>query len=387
MEFVLSAFALFVMLHLIYSLVEFNIGYRKLTNLAEVPILPKAQLPFLSIIFSALNEEETIEKALTSLLSLDYPNYEVIAIDDRSTDNTPKILDRLQKKFAHLRVYHIKALPEDWLGKNHALHFAAQKARGSWFLFTDADVSMKKETATLAMSYVLNQKIDHLTIYEHHIRKSFWLKILLLGSYTSYSTIMKPWRIRYRWSKKSLGHGAFNLVKADAYWQTGGHRAIAMECLDDLMLGRQIKMHHFKQDTINGGDFVEREWYTSATDMINGLKKNGFAYFNFALINVFWVLILSMLYYVWPIVAVICCTGLLRWLNAIDVGLLLIFVSTVATQFRMSKIFAFFYPISIIMINYAVIISAISTFKNKGIIWRETHYSIEKLKYKNARLK
>jgi glycosyltransferase involved in cell wall biosynthesis len=378
--------ALITFLYLVFTFIEVVIGFNRIKNLKNQSIIDHEQLPSISIIFSALNEEDKIEAALTSLMQLDYPRLEVIAVNDRSTDKTPEILERLKQRYPALNVRHIDKLPEGWLGKNHALHTASQHALGDWLLFTDADVLMKKELLLKAISYVLEKKIDHLTIYEHHQRKKFGLKLLLLGSYIGYSIQMKPWRIRHFWSKRSLGHGAFNLVKKSAYQQCGGYETIAMECLDDVKLGELLKANKFRQDVVNAQDYLEKEWYTSLSDMIHGIKKNGFAYYDYHYLPAVRDQLFVFIFFVWPVIAMICYSGPLRWLNAGCVALTLILSTYVAKQFKLQKRYAFFYPISMLLLVYTVGNSIFSTYKNKGITWRGTFYSLSSLKKKKRRV-
>lgn len=285
MEMLFIVIATASMLYLLFLIADLTIGYNKIKNLSNQYVLDRKQLPSLSIMFTALNEEANIEKGLTSLLTLDYPNYEVIVINDRSTDKTPDILARLQKTYPHLHVYHVTELPENWFGKNHGLHVASQYAKGDWLLFTDSDVSMKRDALLKTMSYALENKLDHLTIHEYHSRNDFLHKILLLGYYISYSVVVKPWRIRHSWSKKSLGRAVFNLVKKSSYDRCGGHTPISLECLDDLKLGELLKKNGCKQDVVNAQEYVEFQWYNSAKEMITGLEKNGFAYHRYQMFS------------------------------------------------------------------------------------------------------
>lgn len=381
MEDIILALGLVTLLHLIYTLIEFKLGSKKINLLFQQKTLNKS-LPSVSIILSALNEEKIIEQTVKCLLKLDYPHLEIIAINDRSSDQTPYILEKLKSKYLQLQVYHIDKLPVGWLGKNHALNFAAQKASGDWLLFTDADVIMKPLILKKAMSYCLENQIDHLTINEPHVRHRFWLKVLMLGCYTTYCMVMKPWRIRYSWSKKYLGHGAFNLVRKTAYTQSGGHAAIAMECLDDLMLGKLLKKNGFKQDIVDGTELIEREWYSSAKEMVNGLNKNSFAFFDFNLLRVTRDFSLALIYYIWPLVAVFICSGLSRWIYICNILLTYFLVISIAKQFRLHAGFALLYPISICMLLYTIWLSVYSTYKNNGIFWRDTHYSLATLRAK-----
>lgn len=366
--------------YLLYTSIELTFGFHKIKNLSTQILVPSSRLPKISIILSALNEEDVLEDAISLLMNLDYPQLEVIAVNDRSTDNTQRILEQLHQRYPQLQTHHIHTLPDNWFGKNYALHYAAQRATGDWFLFTDADVQMRGDTITKAISYALEMKIDHLTIYEHHHRHGFWLKLMLLGLYVVYSMFMKPWRIRYSWSKKSVGHGAFNLVSKPAYQACGGHQAIAMECLDDIKLGELLKKNGFKQDTVDGRDFISRSWYTSVSDMVHGLKKNSFAYYNYHLLPALCDLPLAFLFYIWPIVATIFFSGTIRWLNILNVCLMFYISLCVAKHFRLEKRYAIFYPLGIMMMVYTMWNSIFSIYINNGVIWRGTHYPLNKIR-------
>jgi glycosyltransferase involved in cell wall biosynthesis len=380
MDLLLIAVAFCTFIYLIFIVIEFAYGFNKIKLLTEQVPLTHERLPMVSIIFSALDEEVAIEETVSSFLKLDYPNFEVIAVNDRSTDSTPDILNRLSQLHPTLVVHHINNLPAGWFGKNHALHVAAKAARGEWLLFTDADVLMKKETLVQAMSYAIDNTLDHLTIFEHHIRKTFGLKLLLLSYYLCYSIQRKPWRISQSWSKHTVGHGAFNLVRKSAYQHCGGHQTIALECLDDMKLGELIKSRGFRQDTVDGKDFVEREWYGSLNEMISGVEKNSFAYFNYRMLPSIRDTVLAIIFFIWPLFSLFFCTGLIVFLNSINILLMLGISAFIAKKFRLKKRYALFYPLSIAILLYSIWNSIAKIYKNKGVIWRGTHYSLKLLR-------
>lgn len=378
MEMVFTAIAVVTLLHLIYTFLEITLGYNSIQDLDKIKVTEQ-NLPSVSVILSALNEEDHIAQTVTSLLSLKYPNLEVIVVNDRSTDRTLEILQNMAPN-PNLRILNVQNLPENWLGKNHALHRAGLQAKGDWLLFTDADVIMKPETLLRAMSYIQKKQLDHLTIYENHIRNSFWLTVLMLGSYITYSIFNKPWRIRLSWSKQSLGHGAFNLVNKSVYFACGGHQTIALKCLDDLMLGKLIKDNGFRQDIINSSHYVEREWYPSLSEMIDGLKKNSFAYFNFSVWSVIRIFTLVTIYFFGPLVAICIYSGSLFWLNLVNIFIMLLMSLVVCHQFKIHPGFAPLYPLAILILLYTVSLSMIFTYKNNGVIWRGTHYPLDMLR-------
>lgn len=368
-----------LLIYLLYLIIEFKIGFNSIKKLSSQVTLPSDFLSSVSIIFSARNEERILAKSIQSILNLNYPNFEIIAVNDRSTDNTSSILNQFESH-ACFKAKHIQQLAKGWLGKNSALHIASQSAKGEWLLFTDADVLMDKDLIAKAISYALENNIDHLTIYEHHISSGFWLMITLLATYITYSMVMMPWRIKCSWSKKSLGHGAFNLVKKSCYLECGGHRSIAMECFDDLKLGKLIKDNGFKQDIVDGKGLIERAWYHSLNEMIHGLKKNGFAYFNYSFLRFFTKFIFGLFFFISPWAAIVMLQGPLQWLNLMNIILTFWVAFIVAERFYMQKYYVLFYPIGILVLFYTLWHSVITTYRRHGIIWRDTYYSLEELR-------
>jgi glycosyltransferase involved in cell wall biosynthesis len=384
MEHTVIAIALVTFGYLFLTSVECLVGLNFLKNLSKQKVMPEKDLPTVSIIFSALNEQEDVEGTLHSLLALKYPKLEIIAINDRSTDATPQIMDRFQKEHPEIKVIHLKELPEGWLGKNHALYYGSKLATGEWLLFTDADVMMKSDTLTKTLSFVTENHLDHLTIYEHHLRKTFWLRVMFMGHYLTYTIFFRPWRIRFAWSKRALGHGAFNLINAKVYRNCGGHEAIALECLDDMKLGELVKLNGYKQDTLNGRDYVEREWYHSLPHMIKGWEKNNFAFFDYKILPFFFNVLMALLFFIWPVVAVFFFPGPARWLNIASIALTLVLGAFVAVHFRIQKRYTIFYPIGVLILIYSAWNSFVKVYRQNGVVWRGTHYSLKELKNRKA---
>jgi cellulose synthase/poly-beta-1,6-N-acetylglucosamine synthase-like glycosyltransferase len=128
--------------------------------------------PRVSIIVPARHEEDDIEQSLTRLLQLDYDNYEVIAVNDRSTDRTGEIMERVAHRpdgHGRLRVIHHRELPSGWLGKTHAMWTATNAASGEWLLFTDADVLFKPDSLGRAVAYAEAEKADHVVLFTQMI--------------------------------------------------------------------------------------------------------------------------------------------------------------------------------------------------------------------------
>ena len=160
-----------------------------------------SEWPLLTVIVPARDEGPNVEAGLRSLLASDYPRFEIIAVDDRSTDETGAIMDRLAAGDPRLRVIHVGELPVEWLGKNHAMHVAAQSARGEVLLFTDGDVLFQPETLRLAMLVFERQRLDHLCLLCEFIPGGFWENAAVAYFGMVFFASVKPWLIATPYAK------------------------------------------------------------------------------------------------------------------------------------------------------------------------------------------
>jgi glycosyltransferase involved in cell wall biosynthesis len=324
----------------------------------------------------------TIAPALLSVLAQRYPGLEVLVVNDRSTDRTGEILDLLAagRGAEGLRVVHLSELPGGWLGKNHALDYGAREAAGEWILFTDADVVMEPTVIARAMAYALAERLDHLTIAPKLVMGSAVLDAFAGTFAVFFARYAKPWKARDAGSRRHVGIGAFNLVRASAYRSVGGHRPLAMRPDDDLKLGKLLKSGGFRQDLMIGGDMVSVEWYGSLPEAVRGLEKNTFAGLNYSVAAVVGACLGSLALDVWPFAALLLTAGATRWLNALAAALAVASYigSTRASGSRM--LYALAYPFATLLLLFIVIRSTILALRNGGIRWRDTLYPLEELR-------
>ena len=205
--------------------------------------------PSVSIVVAARDEKEAVEAALRSLLEQDYPGHlEVIAVDDRSSDGTGEVMAglaaRMPGRLRHLRV---DSLPAGWLGKNHALWLGSGEAEGGWLLFTDADVRFEPDCVRLAVRHAVNEGLDHLALAPELVSRGTALKSFVAAFVLIFEVTQRPWRVSDSDAKESVGVGAFNLVRREAYEGAGTHEAVRMRPDDDLRLGRALKEAGFRQ--------------------------------------------------------------------------------------------------------------------------------------------
>ncbi|MBV9773390.1 MAG: glycosyltransferase [Gemmatimonadetes bacterium] len=362
------------------ALLEIVPGGLSLRRLRDVePVAPESAPP-LSVVIAARDEERNIEEALASVLAQRYDPLEVIVVDDRSTDATGAILDRMAATSARLRVVHVSELPAGWLGKNHALHVGAAEARGEYLLFTDADVVLEPTTLARAVAYVRENRVDHLAAGPRVVMHSLLLRVFVVAFTLFFSIAFRPWRARDARSPAHIGIGAFNLLRTGAYRALGGHREIAMRPDDDIKLGKIVKKHGFRQDFVAGGEMVSVEWYATFGELVRGLMKNGFAGVDYRMSLVVGATVAQLLFCVFPWIAVFVTTGATQLLFGVAVLATFVMYAGAAREQRVSPLYGVSFPLTSLIFLYIVWRAALVTLANDGIDWRGTHYPLEELR-------
>ena len=235
-------------------------------------------LPRLSVVVAARNEERGVEQSLRSLLALDYPDYEVIFVDDRSDDRTGEIADRLSAQHDRLTVIHVKQLPSGWFGKNHASYRGARAASGELLLFTDGDVVFGREAAARGVRHLLRNRLDHLAATPALTVRGPLLQACVIVLHWGAHVTGRLWKVRDVRSTASFGVGAYNLFRADSYHAIGGHKQVALRPDEDFQLGRLVKLSGKRSELVRAESSVRCEWYHSVRGLVRGMEKNLFAY-------------------------------------------------------------------------------------------------------------
>ena len=214
---------------------------KRLPTLKSVTVAAPERWPMLSIVIPACNESAHLESALMTLAQQDYPFFEIIVVNDRSTDATGAIIDRLAARQPRLRAVHIKSLPDGWLGKVHALQRGVEIARGEWLLFTDADVYFAPGTLRQALAFAMAQDADHLTLIPRTLQNGVWLDAAVRAFGLIFLLATGAVSVNQPKSRAFVGIGAFNLVKAATFRRTAGFEWLRLEPGDDVGLGSMIK--------------------------------------------------------------------------------------------------------------------------------------------------
>lgn len=233
--------------------------------------------PKVSLVVPGRDEEEHLARALRSKLADDYPNLEVVFVNDRSTDDTGGLAEALAREDARLTVVHVASLPEGWLGKVHAMQRGLEASTGAWVLFTDADVELARGTLRRVIDYAEQQRFDHVSLLPRvtgtgallEAAMNAFFRVIVLGG--------RLWQVARAESSAAAGIGAFNLVRRDALAKTPGLEWLKLEIGDDMALGVMMKREGHRSCVLAGRDLLSLDFYPSYGAMVRAVEKNGAA--------------------------------------------------------------------------------------------------------------
>jgi len=355
-------------------------GAIRLPWVRDFPPAADADCPRISILFSARDEEEKLPAALATLMEMDYPGFEVVAVDDRSQDATGQILDTFAAAHQRLRVVHVDRLPEGWLGKPHGLEKAYEASSGEWLLFTDADVRFKPDVLRRAISLEKAHNLDHLTLLGDVEMVGFWEAVLVTFFGLGFHLGANPSQAANPRSSRYVGVGAFQLVRRSAYEASGTHRRLAMEVVDDMKLGKIVKQAGFRSGCAVAQDFVAVRWHAGVGNLVRGVTKNFFAGAGYDLRLVAFEVAVLLMTDILPFAGVFFGHGWIFGSSAIAVAIALGFHAGVAWVMRVSPLYALTHPLGALLFCYMLLRSTVVTLWQGGIVWRDTFYPLDVLK-------
>jgi glycosyltransferase involved in cell wall biosynthesis len=330
-------------------------------------------------------------------------------VNDRSTDRTGEIMDRVARellsevaddaaltgsagqtsrpvaheavKMGHaLRIIHHTELPAGWLGKTHAMWTAANAASGEWLLFTDADVLFKPDSVRRALAYAEAEAADHVVLFPRMIMKRPGEYMMIAFFQTMFMFGHRPWKVADPSTDDHMGVGAFNLVRRRVYEAVGTYRALRMEVLDDMKLGKVVKKAGFAQRNVFGGDLISIRWAHGAFGIVNNLTKNFFAVLAFqswrTLLSAFGLAFLNF----GPFLGIWLAHGWERVPYAIALASLFLIYIGISWRSAVPPYYFFLHPVSTAMFIYTLLRSMFFTLWNDGIVWRGTKYPLEELR-------
>jgi len=361
-------------------------GLRVLIGLLQLPrvgtFVPAEDqnCPKISILFAARDEEEKLGVAINTLLALDYPNFEIIGVDDRSTDATPNILAEGKAKDSRLQVVRVNELPAGWLGKPHALQKGYEVSSGELLLFTDADVQFKSDTLRRVVSLFQERRLDHLTLFCGLQMEGFWEKTVLTFFGLVFQLSTDPKSIGNPRSRGYVGIGAFQLVKRSIYEAGGTHKKLAMEVVDDLKLAKIVKQVGAKSCVGIAEEHVSVRWHAGLGNIVRGVTKNFFAAAGYSLFLVAAHCLIIFAVSLLPFLAIAFLHGWARSFAISSIVIAVGFQASIAWVLKANPLYGLTHPVGCMVYLYMVLRSTAVTLWKGGVEWRGTFYSLEELR-------
>ncbi|HEU0295233.1 MAG TPA: glycosyltransferase [Anaerolineales bacterium] len=370
------------------------------------PAPPPSNAPLISVCIPARNEERNIRACVEAVLAQDYPNFEVIVLDDRSTDSTPEILRELtlesdgaraplsgqtREQAPVLQILSGSDLPKGWAGKPHALHQASAAARGApgaWLCFIDADTFISPETLSSCYAKALETQADMFTIMTFQIMDSFWEKVVMPLVMTGLSAGFSPRKVNDPSRKDAIANGQFILIQRSVYEAIGGHESVKGSIVEDKAISEQVKWNGYRLVVADGMKLARTRMYTSLSEMWEGWTKNIYlglrdqpSLMALGLFGAFLALIVSLFLPAWPLLGVVWYLNGGGWmamtviLQALLVWAYMLYArSAVARNMGISSWYSLTTPLGAAMFGAMMFTSTWKVLSRQGVTWKGRTY-------------
>jgi hypothetical protein len=247
-------------------------------------------------------------------------------------------------------------------------------------LFTDADIVMEPTVLSRAVCFMTKNRLDHLAATPSLRMPTTFLGMFGASFIIFFSLFSRPWKARDPESRCHIGIGAFNLVRAAAYRQVGGHETIRLRPDDDIKLGKIMKKAGLRQDAAYAPEFLAVEWYATLGEVIRGLEKNAFSGADYNIPLVLTGILFHIMCSIWPFVAIFVTRGLLQGIYLASVALIMLVVADSARFHGSRPWYAVGYPLTSALFVFILLRTMLLNLKQGGINWRGTFYSLKELK-------
>ncbi len=367
-----------------FALILAVVAYLLLNYLHLVKISPfkgkLADYPSISVCVPARNEERGIEACLTSVLEQDYPDFEVIVVDDNSTDATLEILKKLAANYDNLTIIRGEPLPSDWHGKPYALFQAQKKARGDYILFMDADPVCQPDTLKTAVHIILERNLDMISLLPGGVFGSFWEKVAQPVFFSFIASLTRFRKVNSPEFPDAMGVGAFTMIERELYARAGGHEALKQVILDDIGLARIAKLSGARLLVADGQKLLSIRMYYSLEEIRVGWRKNIFMAMRKSVGRAFYYICIVSGFTITPYLMVMA-----SWMNgsgiisqALSLVSLLIVWSVyivLCKELRLSMINNFLFPLGALVFSAIMINSMARVLITGKTEWRGRNYS------------
>jgi chlorobactene glucosyltransferase len=340
--------------------------------------------PLVSILIPARNEEQNIGRCLNSLLKQDYPNFEILVLDDNSMDYTAGIVSEISKKDNRVRLISGLPLKRGWLGKCWACHQLSREARGKYFLFTDADTLHFKDTVSKSLAALLTSRVDGISVYPKQITVTFHERMTV--PFIKFAILSFVPLILVRRAKGgffSTGIGQFFMFSREAYFKMGGHQSVKSRILEDIYLSKQVKKAGLKFMVFDGRNNIFCRMYRNSREVFKGFSKFIYPAFNYNVVMETIAMTFFSMLFLFPFIFVplgifvFDWSGLILMHVFIQVFMILLLKTILAIRFKNKILDIFFTPVSVCYMLVIAVNSYLQAKHRKGLTWKGRTYGAQ----------
>lgn len=368
---------------IVLAAILFNIllnlrSLRKPRSNVELPV----PAPLISILIPARNEEANIGACLESLRRQDYPNFEILVLDDSSTDGTADILARIAAEDSRVRLLQGKPLPQGWAGKPFACHQLAQEARGSWLLFTDADTVHAPSMLRAVLGAALVSRAALISGFPYQRNTSIWQKTAMPILFYFMLLCLLPfwWLQRSRGTMPSVAIGQFLFFSTNEYRSIGGHEAVKSRILEDVWLGREVSRHHYKQLTLDLSALVSCQMYKEFGTMWQGITRWFYMVASLSIVSlvvmIFVVLMLFLAPFLWLVYGLLLAQPAFGWDVLVTLQVAIVFLARflAGRRFSQPKTSVILHPVGMAFLILVSFYASYQYLTGAGVKWKGRVY-------------
>jgi chlorobactene glucosyltransferase len=330
--------------------------------------------PVVSILVPMRNEEANIERCISSLQNQDYGNYEILVIDDNSTDNSLAIVQDLSRKDKRIRIFRGRTLPDTWFGKSYALQQLSGEARGDILLFTDADTVHGPRSVSWAVANITRSGADFISGYVGQQLLTFGERVTVPLVFFLTGFVIPLWMNGLsKLDFFAAAIGQYIAVRRDVFTGIGGFEPVKKKTSEDIFLARHIKKQGFKTMFLDISDHVQCRMYTGYWAAVEGIGKNIFDFLGKSTPMLFLIalLIFFFLFFPFPLLLLSMASGSIYTVNLLATTIfytltwLIVFIDRKITWY-----YAFAWPLMFINLVYMAYRSWFKTVSGQGFSWK-----------------
>ncbi len=373
-------FIVFMLAVILVNFIVNNILFKNIKNF-KLPDRILSFPPLVSVLIPARNEEGNIRRILNSMIKQDYPNLEILVLDDNSTDDTGSIVEEFVKKDSRIKLFKGAPLPAGWKGKCFACHQLSKIAKGKYFVFTDADTLHYPNSISGSLAALLKNNLDVTSVYPRQIAVTFSERMSVRFINFMILSFMPLALVRHtKGPFFSTAIGQYFLFTREAYEKTGGFESVKNEILEDINMSKQVKRCGLKIMVYDGSDSIFCRMFTNMADVIKGFSRFIYAAFDCNFLIEFIAVSSIALIFMVPFILLPAGVFIFNWpakiisLNIIQIFLIFAIKFILAIRFKERILDVFFTPVAVAFIWFIAMNSYLQSKFGRGIVWKDRIY-------------